>query len=153
MAYITTEARKELLDRVADATNRTGAALALLGQAYEQLDEDTADRLEELLFRPAQVAYGRARRTHTAFAQRYGLPTRTFALRAPSGSPSANGHETMDRAVEAIEAADHEIAELQDSLLPVEVGDPEVRAGLAEVRTLLDRLPARARDIGRTIGR
>ena len=152
MAYITTEARKELLDRVADATNRTGAALALLGQAYEQLDEDTADRLEEILFRPAQVAYGRARRTHSSFAKRYGLPQRTFAPRAPSGT-STDGHAALDRAVEAIEAADHEIAELQDSLLPVEVGDPELRAGLAEVRTLLDRLPAKARDLGRTIGR
>jgi|SRR4051812_32013857 hypothetical protein len=152
MAYITTEARKELLDRVADATNRTGAALALLGQAYEQLDADTADRLEEILFRPAQVAYGRARRTHASFAQRYGLPARTFAPHAPSGT-SNDGHTTLDRAVEAIEAADQEIAELQDSLLPVEVGDPELRAGLAEVRTLLDRLPARARELGRTIGR
>lgn len=152
MAYITSEARKELLDRVADATNRTGAALALLGQAYEQLDEDTADRLEEILFRPAQVAYGRARRTHTSFAQRHGLPTRTFAPRAPAGT-SGDGHATLDRAVEAIEAADHEIADLQDSLLPVEVGDPELRAGLAEVRTLLDRLPAKARELGRTIGR
>jgi hypothetical protein len=153
MAYVTTEARKELLDRVADATNRAGAALALLGQAYEQLDEDTADQLEQILFRPAQVAYGRARRTHTEFARRYRLPTRTFAPRAPMGSPSSTGHETLDRAVEAIEAADREIAELQDSLLPVEVGDPELRAGLAEVRTLLDRLPNKARELGRTIGR
>jgi hypothetical protein len=153
MAYITTEARKELLDRVAAATNRTGAALALLGQAYEQLDEDTADRLEEILFRPAQVAYGRARQAHTGFARRYGLPTRTFAPRVPLGGTGSNGHETLDRAVEAIEAADTEIAELQDSLLPVEVGDPELRAGLAEVRTLLDRLPYKARELGRTIGR
>ena len=153
MAYVTTEARKELLDRVADATNRTGAALALLGQAYEQLDEDTADRLEEILFRPVQVAYGRARQAHTAFARRYGLPTRTFAPRAPIGTSSGNGHETLDRAVEAIEAADAEIAELQDSLLPVEVGDPELRAALAGVRTLLDRLPSKARELGRTIGR
>jgi hypothetical protein len=152
MVYVTTEARKELLDRVADATNRTGAALALLGQAYEQLDEDTADRLEEILFRPVQVAYGRARRTHMDFARRYSLPQRTFAPRAPAGS-SSTGHETLERAVEAIEAADHEIADLQDSLLPVEVGDPEVRAGLAEVRTLLDRLPNRARELGRIIGR
>jgi hypothetical protein len=152
MVYVTTEARKELLDRVADATNRTGAALALLGEAYEQLDEDTADRLEAQLFRPVQVAYGRARRTHAAFAQRYGLPSRTFAPRAPAGH-SHTGGETLERAVEAIEAADHEIADLQDSLLPVEVGDPELRAGLAEVRTLLDRLPNRARELGRTIGR
>ena len=151
MAYITTEARKELLDRVADATNRTGAALALLGQAYEQLDEDTADRLEEILFRPAQVAYGRARRTHSSFAQRYGLPSGP-SRRARPGHEQRRPRDARPRR-RGDEAADHEIAELQDSLLPVEVGDPELRAGLAEVRTLLDRLPNRARELGRTIGR
>ena len=152
MVYVTTEARKELLDAVAVAINRTGGALALLGQCYEQLDEDTADRLEEVLFRPVQVAYGRARRTHSAFARRYGLPNRSFAPRTPPGT-SHTGAETLERALEAIEGADQEIAELQDSLMPVEVGDPELRAGLAEVRTLLDRLPARGRDLARTIGR
>jgi hypothetical protein len=152
MAYVTSEARRELLDAVAEATDRTGAALALLGDAYEQLDDDTADRLEEQLFRPVQAAYARARRTHAGFAERYALPSRTFAPKAPGGPPRG-AQAYLDRAVDAIEAADHEIAELQDSLLPVDVGDPELRAGLAEVRTLLDHLPARARELGRTIGR
>ncbi len=87
MAYVTNEARQDLLDGIADAIDEIGAALSALGGAYELLDERTADRVEEELFRPVQVAYGRARRTHTAFAERYGLPTRTFTP-APAGAPS-----------------------------------------------------------------
>jgi hypothetical protein len=36
---------------------------------------------------------------------------------------------------------------------PVEVGDAELRAGLAEVRTLLDAMPERARELVRVLGR
>ena len=36
---------------------------------------------------------------------------------------------------------------------PVEVGDAELRAGLAEVRELLGDLRARARELTRTLGR
>ena len=45
------------------------------------------------------------------------------------------------------------LADLQDSMRPVEVGDAELRAGLAEVRALLAPLPDRAREILRTLGR
>ena len=38
-------------------------------------------------------------------------------------------------------------------MLPVEVGDPELRAGLAEVRELVGDLGARAREFMRTFGR
>jgi hypothetical protein len=38
-------------------------------------------------------------------------------------------------------------------MLPVEVGDAELRAGLGEVRTLLGDLPARAHEFVRTLGR
>jgi hypothetical protein len=38
-------------------------------------------------------------------------------------------------------------------MLPVEVGDPELRAGLAEVRVLLDDLTSRSREFVRTLGR
>ena len=78
MAYVTAEARQELLDTVAEAADRIAACVAALGEAYEALDEQTADRLEDELFQPAQAAYGGAKRTHTAFAGRYDLPTRTF---------------------------------------------------------------------------
>jgi hypothetical protein len=52
-----------------------------------------------------------------------------------------------------VDAADHILAELQDSLRPVEVGDPELRAGLAEVRTLLADVHRRARALESIIGR
>ena len=49
--------------------------------------------------------------------------------------------------------ANRQIADLQDSMLPIEFGDPELRTGLAEVRTLLDQLPGTAREFLRTLGR
>jgi hypothetical protein len=152
VAYVTNEARQDLLDGIADAIEEIGTALAALGGAYELLDERTADRVEEELFRPVQVAYGRARRTHTAFAERYGLPTRTFAPAAP-GAPSHGVRGFLDMAVESVAGADDTLAELQDSMRPVEVGDAELRAGLADVREHVGALRGRARELVRTLGR
>jgi hypothetical protein len=152
MAYVTNEARQDLLDGIADAIDEIGAALGALTGAYELLDERTADRLEEELFGPVQVAYGRARRTHTAFAERYGLPTRTFSPAEP-GAPSHGVRGFLDMAVDAVASADDTLAELQDSMLPVEVGDPELRAGLADVREHVGALRTRARELVRTLGR
>jgi hypothetical protein len=152
MAYVTREAREELLEVVAEATDRIGVALAAVGAAYEELDEHSADTLEEELFRPIQAAYGRARRTHAGFADRHGLPGRTFEP-ALAGRPSQGVKGFLDTTTEAVGAADDILAELQDSLRPVEVGDAELRAGLAEVRELIGPLRARAREILRTFGR
>jgi hypothetical protein len=152
MAYVTNEARQDLLDGIADAIDEIGVALAALGGAYELLDEHTADRLEEELFRPVQVAYGRARRTHTGFAERYGLPTRTFEPSIP-GVASQGVKSFLETAVDAVAEADMALAELQDSMRPVEVGDAELRAGLAEVRELVSVLRGRARELVRTLGR
>jgi hypothetical protein len=143
MAYITSEARQELLDTVAEATDELGIALSALGEAYEQLDEAGADRLEEQLFRPVQHAYGRAQRTHTGFATRHGLPTRTFVA-GSRGMPSGGVKGFLDVAVDAVEQAEAILVELQDSMSPVEVGDAELRAGLADVRADLADLTARA---------
>jgi hypothetical protein len=151
MAYVTAEARQELLDAIAEATDHIGAALAALGAAYEQLDEQSGDRLEEL-FRPVQLAYGRARRTHTGFAERHGLPTRTFDQPAP-GHASQGVKGYIDSALESVGAADLELSTLQDSMMPVEVGDPELRAGLADVRELLSGLPSRGRRFVSLFGR
>jgi hypothetical protein len=38
-------------------------------------------------------------------------------------------------------------------MLPVEVGDPQLRAGLAAVRELIGGLRAQARELVRTLGR
>src|SRR5947209_8093398 len=129
MAYTSESARAQLLDQLAEAVDHLAAALAILGEAYEQVDEHTAELLEEQLFRPVQGAYGRARRTHSEFAQRYGLSARAFAAGSP-GAHSADPRVHLERAITAIEQADQVVAEMQDSMLPVEVGDRELRGGL-----------------------
>jgi len=152
MAYSTADARQDLLDAVADAIDDLARALAALGAAYELLDEHKADELEEALFGPVQKAYGRARRTHTDFATRSGLPTRTFEA-AIAGKPSTGLKGYVDDAVSAVTSADATLATLQDSMMPIEVGDAELRAGLANVRELVADVPQRARALSRMIGR
>jgi len=152
VAYITAEARQELLDTMAEATDELGVAVAALGDAYEQLDERTADRLEEQLFRPVQAAYGRAKRVHIEFANRYGLPGATFAS-AASGRPSTGVKGFVEVAAAALERADDILVELQDSMSPVEVGDPDLRAGLADVRAMLADLSGRPQRFVSLFGR
>ena len=152
MTYIAGQARQDLLDTLGDAIDEIAAALADLGEAYEQLGTGPADRLEEELFGPVQAAYGRAKRTHAGFAQRQGLPTKTFSPATP-GPASIGVRGFVDNAVSSVSGADVILSELQDSMLPVEVGDPELRAGLAEVRELLDDVSGRAREFTRTLGR
>jgi hypothetical protein len=152
MSYSNREGRERLLGDVAQATDQLALASAALGEAYEELDEQTADRLEEQLFRPVQVAYGRLQRTHAGFAERYGLSGRSFE-RSSGGLHSGDPRVYVERAVEAVEHADHVLSELQDSMLPVEVGDRELRDGLSEVRETIAELPARARRLMRAQGR
>jgi hypothetical protein len=152
MTYTNAQARQQLLDTVARAIEEIGLALASLGEAYEQLDEQSAERLEGELFRPVQLAYGRAKRTYAEFAARYELPSRSFEP-APAGAPSHGVKGFLDSAVDAVARAEGTLATLQDSMLPVEVGDPELRGGLEDVRKLLGALPGRARQFVRTLGR
>jgi hypothetical protein len=152
MVQTTAEARQQLLDTVAEATDQIGSALAALGAAYEQLDEASADQLEEHLFRPVQLAYGRARRTHAEFAARHGFPNRTFEPRS-AGLPSTGAKGFIESAVTSVGRADNALATLQDSMLPVEVGDPDLRAALAELRELVGGIGRDARELVRTIGR
>ena len=152
MTYDVAETRQALLDTIAEAIDELAVALAALGAAYEQLDEHNADLLEAELFRPIQTAYGRAQRTHAAFAERYGLPGRTFQ-QAVEGAPSTGAQGFVEVAVEAAEFADQRLADLQDSLAPIEVGDPELRAGLSEVRRLISGTEGRAVRFVQTLGR
>jgi hypothetical protein len=152
MAYTTAEARQQLLDDLAHAIDEIGVALGALGEAYDLLDEQTADRMEEQLFRPVQVAYGRAQRTHSGFAERTGLPVRAFEPSA-AGRAGQSGREALEGALEAVEEADHLLVEIQDSMMPVEVGDAPLRAGLAEARELVGPLPDRAVQLMRMLGR
>jgi hypothetical protein len=145
MAYTTADARQQLLDTVAEAAEKLGAALSSLSEAYERLDENTADAVEEALFRPTQTAYGRARRAHAGFAERHGLPQRTFEA-AIAGAPARGARGFLDSAVSSIADADRLLA-------TVEVGDVELRADLEQVRSLLGGLGLRARELERTLGR
>ena len=152
MAYTTAEAQQELVDAFAEAIEQIGFALADLGAAYEQLDERNADRLEEELFGPVQRAYGRAKSAHAQFTYRHGLPARTFEAPAP-GIPSTGARGFIDGAVTAVAAADGALSALQDSSLPTEVGDVELRTALTAVRELLGGVRQRARELERTLGR
>jgi hypothetical protein len=152
MAYSDADARRLLLDQLASAADEIGLALANLGEAYEQLDDFAAERLEDELFRPLQAAYGQAQRVHSEFAQRRGLPARAFE----AAHPQVREHDArgiMERAAAAVAHADATLAALQDSMLPVEVGDPPLRAGLEQVRVLLADTGRRTREIIRTLGR
>lgn len=145
------ERRHEILDALAGAADRMAFAIASLGEAYEHLDEQNADRMEDDLFRPAQSAYGLALRTHAAFAELHGLPGREFAQ---GHAPAA--HEPRAPIVaagDALAEADERVIELQDSMLPVEYGDQALREGLAEIRRHLGAGRRGAQEIVRTLGR
>ena len=152
MAYSTAEARQEMLETIADAVDELAVAAADLGEAYELLDDTTADRLEGELFKPVQLAAGRLKRTNAGFAERYGLAARAAAPATP-GPPSQGARGFITHATDAGARADGLLAELQDSLRPVDVGDAELRAGLSEVRRGIAELPGRARLFLRTLGR
>lgn len=152
MAYTIAEGRQQIFAALVGAAEELGVAVAELSEAYERLDDQAAERLEETVFGPAQLAYGRAKRTYREFAERSGSPGHDF--QTPSQvAPSGSSRQLIERAVAALARADLELGELQDSMLPVEVGDAELRAGLAEVRTLSEQARPAARELVRTLGR
>jgi hypothetical protein len=144
--------RGEMLEALAEAADALGDAVAALGDAYDHVDDFAADRLEETLFKPAQAAYARARRTHTEFAQRFGLTARSFTPREVRGE-THRAAPRIEEAVEAVRTADEILVELQDSMRPVEFGDVELRKGMSETRELMAPLARNAREFLRTLGR
>src|SRR6201996_4605985 len=152
MAYTTAEGREQVLSDLAVAIEQIADALAALGEAYEQLDEQPGDVLEEQLFRPVQSAYGRAKRTYAEFASRSQLRARTFDAHSP-GVQSQSVRDLIERAADASYDADQSIAELQDSMPPVEGGGRVRRPGLWRAPETLSPVPARARGLVRTVGR
>ncbi len=151
MAVTAEEARGLVLDGIGMAVDRISIASASLSEAYEVLDDATADRLEETLFRQVQRAFGKAKRTEASYAERNGMAKRSIEPLADSGGGDAKA--LIAQAVEACEEADRFISSLQDDPLTLEAGDPELRAGLAEVRELLGGLSVAARDMVRGLGR
>ena len=152
MAQSALEARQQILDDLAAAVDQLALAVACLGEAFELLPTGAADRLESGLFRPVQRAYALGKRTHTGFAERCSLATREFELPV-AGGRSQGARAFVERAVGATTDADRRIAELQDSMLPVESGDGELRAGLGDVRETIAPVAVSARELLRALGR
>jgi hypothetical protein len=152
MPHTDLDARQRLLDVLGSATDELAHALAALTGAYEQLDDQQAARLEAELFRPLRRAYGRAKRAHVEFAARHALQGREFAI-PPPPAPATGVRRLVEDAVEAVGRAESELVALQDSLMPIEVGDADLRAALGEVRQLIDSLSQHARELLRTFGR
>lgn len=152
MGITSEEAKEEIIADLGGAIERISLTTASLGEAYEQLSVTSADRLEGELFRPAQRALGRAKRTRSQFADRSGLLADEPA--SPSAGPASVGVKGLvEQAVGAAAEADQRVGSLQDSNYPVEFGDPELRKGLAEVRASLAEIPGPAREFLRTLGR
>ncbi len=151
MSYTTDSGRRQILDDAVVGANYLADALAGLGEAYDLLDEHMADRMEAAVFKPTQAAYGQLKRTLTEFATRYGLPQPSFP--ASIVPAPTDPHTTLDRVADQVQSADDALADLQDTLLPVEVGDAELRAGLSGTRVLIGRVPAAAEELIHTLGR
>jgi hypothetical protein len=152
LAYTNLEGREGLLEALAESAEQVGAALEYLGAAHERLDDMNADRLEEQIFGSVQRAYAAARRAYSGFAGRHDLQSRSFdAPAVPPGSLKAA--ELIEMAANEAEGADEMLAGLQDDQALVEVGDVELRTGVAEVRQALSEVPGRARGLLRTLGR
>ena len=151
MSYTAQSGRSQILDDMADAAAELGKALAALGEAYEHLDDNTAERMEDSLFRPLQAAFGQLKRAHEEFAQRYGMAGREFPP-APVPLPG-DPRRLFEQAGDSAQAADDTLAALQDSLLPVEVGDEALRAGLSRVRLLIAPVPQASTQLVSRLGR
>ncbi len=151
MSYTNESGRRQVLDEMAAAADELSTALAVLGELYERLDEHGAERVEQTVFRPVQSAYGQLKRTYVEFAARHGMPART--LRAGEVGLPTDPRAMLERVADAAQLADTSLGELQDSLLPIEVGDEALRAGLSRTRTLLGPVPAACDALVRTFGR
>jgi hypothetical protein len=152
LSFTTAEARDRIIGDLEAAEEELGFAVASLGEGFEALPEGSADRLEDELFRPVQKAYARTKRTRTGFAQRVSRDTDEPQPK-PVGAPSQGAKGFVQAAVAAATHADLILSELQDSMMPVEGGDAELRAGLSEIRELLSPLRVSAATFLRTLGR
>jgi hypothetical protein len=137
---------------LAGAAQHLNVALGLLGTAYELLDERNQEQLEDELFGPVQHAYGRLRRTSTEFGARHGVPAPDFPP-SPDAAPGHGLRALIDDATAECEQADGELGTLQDTMLPVEVGDRGLRDGIAETRSRIALVPGAAKRLLRTFGR
>src|SRR5205823_5327206 len=92
VSYTNAEARERIVRELGAAADQLALALDYLSEAYEQVDDNFADRLEAQLFSPVQAAYARARRTGSEFVGRHGLAdvdgSGSSAAARPRGAPA-----------------------------------------------------------------
>ncbi|HUA11681.1 MAG TPA: hypothetical protein VMA83_06725 [Solirubrobacteraceae bacterium] len=153
MTYSAREGRERILLDVAEAAAALMGAQEALGEAHEQLDDAAAGRLELELYGPVRDATKSALAGASAFAARVGM---TFTRPAGEHHARTRGdgpREYVDAATALVARADELLAELQDSLLPVEVGDTELREALAATRRTIAPLAHSALEFERTLGR
>ena len=141
MTYVPAEARQELIDSVAEAARicqrrsppsarptRHSTTTAPTGSRRRSSGRCSCASAGD----PDGVGLRRARRTARA-----GDP------RGPRRPAVPRRQGLLEDAAESVRLAEAILTELQDSLSPVEVGDAELRAGLADVRERM--APPRAR--------
>ena len=131
VSYIAGEARQEMLDTLGDAIDEIAAALCGSRRGVRS----SSARFPPTGSRRSCSARSRPRtgvrsRPTPASPSGRGCPAGRSLPRL-QGLPSTGIRGFVDSAVESVAEADAELAELQDSMMPVEVGDPELRAGLA----------------------
>jgi hypothetical protein len=151
VSYTNDSGRRQILEDAAAAVGALSYGIAVLTEIYEQLDDPSADRLEALVFKPLQSGYGLLRRTLTEFATRYGM--RSPAFPDPSQALPTDPRAALEHVADAAVQADEMLSELQDTLLPVEVGDAELRAGLSGTRTAIASVPGQCAELIRLFGR
>ena len=123
-----------------------------LGDAYEWLDEQTADRMEDEIFRPAQAAYGRAQRTHAAFSERHELTRSHFDEAGHTGHPG-DARGAIERAAASLTEADAILATFRIRCCRSTSAIRSCAPGSRAVRELIAPLPHQARQLLRMLGR
>jgi hypothetical protein len=94
VTYTAAEGRQQILDALGAAADEIAAALALLSEAYEHLDDHTAERLEEALFQPTQAAWSRQARPR---GLRRALRSATPRIFDTFSSSSGKRYQGLDR--------------------------------------------------------
>jgi hypothetical protein len=100
-----------------------------------------------------QKALGTLRRAAGGFAARHGDPAAPAGPPPPEPHPSQGVAALLDGCAAAARAADEHLGALQDSLVLIELGDADLRAGVSDARRRLGDVPAALRGFVRTLGR
>ena len=153
MTYTSDEGRRELLGATAEAADTIGVALAALGAAYELVDDDTARsagvgavRAGAGGVRAGEAGHARVRGAARAAASAFAVADAGRAFGAARAATSSRRSRRSSTPTTSSPSC-------RTRCCPVEVGDPELRAALADVRTRLGEVPVRAAELLRTLGR